>query len=202
MPTRLRLPLVLVLLAAAAAPPASAAAASSTQTAPLTRWLAAQIGPVARPSGTAGAARMQAAGEGAAVLSAAGAAHPLRLVRSYRIPAGDPSAARLANWSWTYDSAVTAIAFTATGDRHDAATLLDQLAALQTPAARSRPPSTSSRARARALSARAPSPGSAWPRPRTTTASRARATAPSPSGRPPISWRSAARTGSCRAAPT
>ena len=88
---------------------------------------------MARPSRTAGAARMQAAGEGAAVLSAAGAAHPLRLVRSYRIPAGDPSAARLANWSWTYDSAVTAIAFTATGDRHDAATLLDQLAALQTP---------------------------------------------------------------------
>ncbi len=133
MPTRLRLPLVLVLLAAAAAPPASATAASSTRTGPLTRWLAAQIGPVARPSGTAGAARMQAAGEGAAVLSAAGAAHPLRLVRSYRIPAGDPSAARLANWSWTYDSAVTAIAFTGTGDRHDAATLLDQLAALQTP---------------------------------------------------------------------
>jgi hypothetical protein len=52
-------------------------------------------------------------------------------VRSYLIPAGDPSAARLANWSWTYDSAVTAIAFTAAGDRADAATLLDQLLALQ-----------------------------------------------------------------------
>ena len=129
MPPRLRVTLTLCLLASAALP--GPAAASSTRTAPLTRWLAAQIGPVARPSGAAGTARMQAAGEGPAVLSAAGATHPLQLVRSFRIPARDSSAARLANWSWTYDSAVTTIAFTAAGDRHDAATLLDQLAALQ-----------------------------------------------------------------------
>lgn len=130
---RPRLPLALALLAVTAVVlPAPAVASSATQTAPLTRWLAAQIGPVARPSGAgAGFARMQVAGEGPATLSAPGTSHPLRLVRSFRIPAGDPSAARLANWSWTYDSAVTAVAFTAAGDRADAATLLDQLAALQ-----------------------------------------------------------------------
>jgi hypothetical protein len=131
---RLRLSAVLVLLVAAcAALTPSAAAAAAPSTAPLTRWLASQIGPVHVPgAASAGAVRMSAAGEGAATLSAsASAAHPLRLVRSYLIPAGDPSAARLANWSWTYDSAATATAFADAGDRARAAVLLDQLAALQ-----------------------------------------------------------------------
>ncbi len=133
MPTRLRLPaLLVVLLTAAAALPPAAMAATPATTAPLTAWLAGQIGPVHRPAGApAGAVHMRSAGAGAATLSAAGAGHPLRLVRSYLIPAGDPSAARLANWSWTYDSAVTAIAFTDAGDRAHAGVLLDQLAALQ-----------------------------------------------------------------------
>jgi hypothetical protein len=56
---------------------------------------------------------------------------PLKLVRSYEIPVGDPSYTRLLNWSWTYDSAVSAAAFAATGDKANSAQLLDQLAALQ-----------------------------------------------------------------------
>ncbi len=134
MPIRLRLSAVLVLLVAAvaAALPPAAAASPPGRASALTRWLAGQIGPVPRPAGSvAGSVRMQAAGEGAATLSASTGSHPLRLVRSYLIPAGDPSATRLANWSWTYDSAVTAVAFTVSGDDTHAAVLLDQLAALQ-----------------------------------------------------------------------
>jgi hypothetical protein len=63
--------------------------------------------------------------------SATELALPLQLVRSYEIPAGDPSYASLLNWSWTYDSAVSAAAFAATGDKANSAQLLDQLAALQ-----------------------------------------------------------------------
>jgi hypothetical protein len=55
----------------------------------------------------------------------------LYLVRSYAIPANDPSAARLANLSWTYDSAVSAVALLTTGEPAQARQLLDQLAALQ-----------------------------------------------------------------------
>ncbi len=56
---------------------------------------------------------------------------PLALTRSYQIPSGDPSYSRLLNWSWTYDSAVTAASFIATGNSAQAKQLLDQLAALQ-----------------------------------------------------------------------
>jgi hypothetical protein len=136
MPARLRLSAVLVLLVAvtAAALPSGAAATSAPSgSLPPTRWLASQIGPVPVPGGAPSrAVRMHAAGEGTATLSASTAsAHPLRLVRSYLIPADDPSAARLANWSWTYDSAATATAFAIAGDRAHAAVLLDQLGALQ-----------------------------------------------------------------------
>ena len=133
MPPRLRLPVVLVLLvAAAAALPPGASASAPAQPSALTRWLASQIGPVPTPAGAAGGpVRMRAAGEGAATLSASSSSHPLRLVRSYLIPADDPSAVRLANWSWTYDSAATAAAFAAAGDRAHAAVLLGQLGALQ-----------------------------------------------------------------------
>jgi hypothetical protein len=55
----------------------------------------------------------------------------LQLVRSYAIPTDDPSYARLLNWSWTYDSAITAAAFSVAGDSSEAEQLLDQLAALQ-----------------------------------------------------------------------
>jgi hypothetical protein len=55
----------------------------------------------------------------------------LQLVRSYAIPPDDPSYTRLLNWSWTYDSAITAAAFTVFGATSEAQQLLDQLAALQ-----------------------------------------------------------------------
>jgi hypothetical protein len=55
----------------------------------------------------------------------------LALVRSYEIPAKDPSYARLLNWSWTYDSAVSAAAFVESGNQAQARQLLDQLTALQ-----------------------------------------------------------------------
>ena len=68
---------------------------------------------------------------GTATASVAISALPLQLVRSYEIPADDPAYDRLLNWSWVYDSAVSAAAFAASGDRANAMQLLDQLAALQ-----------------------------------------------------------------------
>jgi hypothetical protein len=71
---------------------------------------------------------------GGLVARASGAssiALPLQLVRSYQIPADDPLYNSLTNWSWTYDSAVAAAAFAATGDQANSTQLLDQLAALQ-----------------------------------------------------------------------
>jgi hypothetical protein len=55
----------------------------------------------------------------------------LQLIRSFDIPADDPSYERLLNWSWTYDSAVAATAFASMGLQDQAGRLLDQLAALQ-----------------------------------------------------------------------
>ena len=55
----------------------------------------------------------------------------LQLVRSFTIPTDDPSYTRLLNWSWTYDSAISAAAFVVTGNSSQAEQLLDQLAALQ-----------------------------------------------------------------------
>lgn len=55
----------------------------------------------------------------------------LQLIRSFDIPADDPSYERLLNWSWTYDSAVAATAFSSVGLQDQAGRLLDQLAALQ-----------------------------------------------------------------------
>jgi hypothetical protein len=60
-----------------------------------------------------------------------GGSEQLALVRSYQIPVNDPSYRRLLNWSWTYDSAVSASAFTVSGNQAQAQQLLDQLAALQ-----------------------------------------------------------------------
>jgi hypothetical protein len=55
----------------------------------------------------------------------------LQLGRSYQIPTDDPSYTRLLNWSWTYDSAVAALALTTFGAPSVGEELLDQLAALQ-----------------------------------------------------------------------
>jgi len=66
-----------------------------------------------------------------ATVSASTSSDPLALTRSYEIPAADPSYNRLLNWAWTLDSATAAAAFVSTGDRTQAAQLLDQLAALQ-----------------------------------------------------------------------
>ena len=65
-----------------------------------------------------------------AVLDVSGSVK-LYLVRSYDIPPGDPSATRLANLSWTYDSAVSAVALESSGETTQARQILDQLAALQ-----------------------------------------------------------------------
>jgi hypothetical protein len=105
----------------------------------LERWLARQVGPrkpracvrLRRCQRDRAFARTTAAGGGAAVIAASAATDPLALVRSYDIPADDPSYDRLLNWSWTYDSAVTAAAFAASGLPAQAERLLDQLRALQ-----------------------------------------------------------------------
>lgn len=100
----------------------------------LARWLARQAGPkrVARAGRPRAATTLHYAAPGSTTtLRAAAAPQPLLLLRSYAIPADDPSAARLANLSWTYDSEVGAAAFLELGDVAEAQQLLDQLAALQ-----------------------------------------------------------------------
>ena len=67
----------------------------------------------------------------AALAPVEGGAGQLALVRSYEIPADDPSYERLLNWSWTYDLAVTAAAFVESGNQVQAKQLLSQLSALQ-----------------------------------------------------------------------
>ena len=105
-------------------------------TAALERWLARQVGP-RRPRACVRLRRCRrpaaksAGANGTVSIAASSTTDPLRLVRSYDIPAGDPSYDRLLNWSWTYDSAVTATAFAASGYPSQAEQLLDQLKALQ-----------------------------------------------------------------------
>ncbi|HET6867612.1 MAG TPA: hypothetical protein VFH80_16965 [Solirubrobacteraceae bacterium] len=67
----------------------------------------------------------------ASVASVPTGSSTLQLARSYLIPTDDPSYTRLLNWSWTYDSALTAMAFSVAGLQSEAQQLLDQLAALQ-----------------------------------------------------------------------
>jgi hypothetical protein len=124
---------------------------------PLSRWLARQAGPIcpkhkkkskcpklgARPTRKAGKASEALAipsvdrgprrydTDPVAHIAATTLATPLALTRSYAIPSTDPSYNRLLNWSWTYDSAVTAASFVATGNQAQAKQILDQLAALQ-----------------------------------------------------------------------
>jgi hypothetical protein len=81
---------------------------------------------------TAGpSARLAGDSEIATTASVATGSSTLQLVRSFDIPTDDPSYVRLLNWSWTYDSAITAAAFTVSGYGSEAQQLLDQLAALQ-----------------------------------------------------------------------
>jgi hypothetical protein len=114
----------------------------------LARWLARQVGPTKvkpkkRPR-VASAATIQRALVATAAADSgapAGNADPnfvpdgkeqkLQLVRSFDIPRDDPAYARLLNLSFTYDSAIGALAFTASDNKAQAAMLLDQLAALQ-----------------------------------------------------------------------
>jgi hypothetical protein len=91
----------------------------------LARFLARQTGPVKITR------RMRRAARHHPHASAAATTQKLQLVRSFEIPDDDPSAVRLANRSWTYDSAIAVLAFLADGDRSQAVQLLDQLAALQ-----------------------------------------------------------------------
>jgi hypothetical protein len=93
----------------------------------LAQFLARQVGPVTVPQRVRAA---QATSVPGAKLDASGSTR-LYLVRSYDIPPNDPSATRLANLSWTYDSAISAVALESTGDTSQARQLLDQLAALQ-----------------------------------------------------------------------
>ncbi len=125
---------------------------------PLARWLARQSGPAcpkhrkksrcpklrarskrkgAKASEAAAipsvdrAPRRYGADPVARIAADSGSGTPLALTRSYDIPRDDPSYNRLLNWSWTYDSAVTAAAFVGMGNQTQAKQLLDQLAALQ-----------------------------------------------------------------------
>jgi hypothetical protein len=86
--------------------------------------------PAASPAG-ASARTDSAAGQVRALTTSSTLTLPLDLVRSYQIPADDPSYSSLLNWSWTYDSAVSAAAFVVTGNQANAQQLLDQLSALQ-----------------------------------------------------------------------
>ena len=76
------------------------------------------------------AARTSSAGPLVTFLPAA-TSTKLRLVRSFDVPADDPAAARMTNLSWTYDSAIAAIALISQNEKTQAEQLLDQLAALQ-----------------------------------------------------------------------
>jgi hypothetical protein len=109
---------------------------------PLERWLARQIGAThtvrctQRRRATSGrpcrpGKRAVLADTAPTATAATVTESPLLLARSYQIPPGDPSYERLLNWSWTYDSAISAAAFAATGEQAQAQQLLDQLAALQ-----------------------------------------------------------------------
>ena len=92
----------------------------------LARFIARQVG----PARTALAAASAATSIPGAVLDPSDRGK-LYLVRSYDIPSDDPSAKRLENLSWTYDSAIGAIALDSYGARNQAQQLLDQLAAVQ-----------------------------------------------------------------------
>ena len=101
----------------------------------LAQFLAKQVGPTVLPKKRKAKSARSARGPpstGPLLTSSPAPPHKaLRLVRSFDIPADDPAAARMANLSWTYDSAVAAVALINAGEKTQAEQLLDQLAALQ-----------------------------------------------------------------------
>ena len=100
--------------------------------APLARFLARQVGPVKTvPKARHRSLLAYTSAVSPNFVEDSSGNHKLYLARSYDIPADDPSAVRLANLSWTYDSAVAAIAFDSYGASYAAQELLDQLKALQ-----------------------------------------------------------------------
>jgi hypothetical protein len=99
---------------------------------PLARFLARQLGPVKTvPKARHRGLLAHTSAVSPNFVADSSGNQKLYLVRSYDIPADDPSATRLANLSWTYDSAVAAIAFDSYGATYAAQELLDQLKALQ-----------------------------------------------------------------------
>jgi hypothetical protein len=96
----------------------------------LARFLARQVGPKPGTKHLKAAASASGAGP---LLDFLPTGNPgsLRLMRSFDVPADDPAAARMANLSWTYDSAVAAVALMFAGEKAQAEQLLDQLAAVQ-----------------------------------------------------------------------
>jgi hypothetical protein len=96
--------------------------------APLARFLARQVGPVKTvPTARHRSLLAYTSAVSPNFVEDSSGNHKLYLARSYDIPADDPSAVRLANLSWTYDSAVAAIAFDSYGASYAAQELLDQL---------------------------------------------------------------------------
>ena len=94
----------------------------------LARFLAKQVGPKAIKRAKARRPRLRRVIQDFLPAAKPGA---LRLVRSFDVPADDPAAARMANLSWTYDSALASISMMFAGEKAQAEQLLDQLAALQ-----------------------------------------------------------------------
>ncbi|MGZ5347692.1 MAG: hypothetical protein ACXWGV_08845, partial [Solirubrobacterales bacterium] len=100
----------------------------------LARFLATQVGPakVAKRKRAKSRLRARASSSGPLVdFLPNSKTSQLRLVRSFDIPSDDPAAERLLNLSWTYDSAIAAVALINAGEKAQAEQLLDQLAALQ-----------------------------------------------------------------------
>ncbi len=99
----------------------------------LARYLARQVGGrrVHKNSNRATARATTSAARATTSAAVTAIKLPLRLVRSFDIPAKDPAYERLLNLSFTYDSALAATAFVATKNRTQAEQVLDQLAALQ-----------------------------------------------------------------------
>ncbi len=115
--------------------PAKTARGTARRKAPrkaLARFLAKQVGPkqVAKKGKRPLRARTSATGPLLDFLPGDGKTN-LRLVRSFDVPADDPAAERMANMSWTYDTAIAAVALINAGEKAQAEQLLDQLAALQ-----------------------------------------------------------------------
>ncbi len=110
----------------------------------LVRSLARQVGPRKRKRRPAASTRRvpaalarAAVGRASAVknvqipAASAETAGALALVRSFDVPLKDPAHVRMLNLSFTYDSALAAVAFVHADQQAQAARLLDQLAALQ-----------------------------------------------------------------------